>query len=308
MDGLLVIDKPIGPTSHDVVARTRRAIGERRVGHTGTLDPAASGVLPLLVGRATRLARFLSAADKAYEAIVRLGIATDTYDATGKPVGPPGAGPTPSRDEVERATQAFRGSFLQRPPVYSAKKIGGQRSYDVARMGLRAAGSPPPLPLAPVGVTVRHLEIVDFAGECLTLRVECSAGFYVRSLAHDIGERLGIGAHLARLRRTRSGDASLADALPLEAVEQGGQAVLDTLIPLEKMLPGLMALTLTPEGADRAQHGRDLLQAHFAKAGVDLLSSQAGGLFRLFDPGGQLLGIAEAPEVPGPLHPFVVLV
>src|SRR5437762_251006 len=139
MDGLLVVDKPAGPTSHDVVARVRRILKERGVGHTGTLDPAATGVLPLVLGRATRLARFLSASDKTYEAAIHLGVSTDTADADGTPVGTPYAGALPSRDAIDRALDGFRGSFLQEPPQYSAKKIGGKRSYTLARAA--AAGS-----------------------------------------------------------------------------------------------------------------------------------------------------------------------
>lgn len=138
MDGLLVIDKPAGPTSHDVVARIRRVLRERRIGHTGTLDPAATGVLPLVLGRATRLARFLSSSDKCYEAQIRLGVATDTYDADGAPVGAAYGGLWPSAEEISRALEGFRGQFLQQPPAYSAKKIAGRRSYDLAR---QAAGS-----------------------------------------------------------------------------------------------------------------------------------------------------------------------
>ena len=155
MDGLLVIDKPVGPTSHDVVARARRVLRERRIGHTGTLDPMASGVLPLVVGRATRLARFFDRDLKRYEAEIRLGVETDTYDAAGRPTRPPYEGPLPERDAVERALDAFRGTFLQQPPPYSAKKIAGRRSYSLARAARHAAAtgqpgteSPPPTPEA----------------------------------------------------------------------------------------------------------------------------------------------------------------
>src|SRR5437762_10622266 len=149
MDGLLVIDKPAGPTSHDVVVRIRRVLGERRVGHTGTLDPAATGVLPLVLGRATRLARFLSAGEKSYEAVVRLGIATDTQDAEGVATGAAHAGPFPARQAIDSALDAFRGTFLQQPPAYSAKKIDGRRSYRLARARSRqpsftGGGAPPP--------------------------------------------------------------------------------------------------------------------------------------------------------------------
>ena len=203
MDGLLVIDKPSGPTSHEVVARVRRALGERRIGHTGTLDPAATGVLPLVLGRATRLARFLSASDKSYEAVVRLGVATDTYDGAGTPAGPSYQGALPSREAIDRALDAFRGTFLQQPPAYSAKKIDGRRSYSLARAAARSAGDgiersstgAGALP-TPVSVTTHSIVLVSVEGDRVTLNVSCSAGFYVRALAHDLGVRLGIGAHL----------------------------------------------------------------------------------------------------------------
>src|SRR5436309_15853724 len=169
MDGVLVIDKPVGLTSHDVVARARRILRERRVGHTGTLDPAATGVLPLVIGRATRLARFLSASDKSYDAVVVLGMASDTGDATGTPIGSPHQGPLPSRDAIDHALDAFRGTFMQQPPAYSAKKIEGKRSYTLARAGnLRPRRQPPSPPGTsvpgedlrpqPVSVTVHRLE------------------------------------------------------------------------------------------------------------------------------------------------------
>jgi tRNA pseudouridine55 synthase len=246
MDGLLVVDKPSGPTSHDVVARVRRALRERRVGHTGTLDPAATGVLPLVVGRATRLAQFLSGSDKSYEAVIRFGFSTDTGDAQGRALGIQRAIECPSRDAIDAALDAFRGEFLQQPPAFSAKKIDGKRSHELARARARGdarlkpslgeAGSPDPPSLAtpspsfgaaglrdlpdPVSVTTYAIDIVSTDGGTVTLRVDCSAGFYIRSLAHDLGERLGIGGHLVALRRTRSGTLTLADAVALDAVER----------------------------------------------------------------------------------------
>ena len=227
MDGLLLVDKPAGPTSHEVVACVRRALGERRIGHTGTLDPAATGLLPLVLGRATRLARFLSGHDKSYDAVVRFGVATDTYDGEGTSAGPVHSGPRPAREAVDRALDAFRGTFLQTPPAYSAKKIEGTRSYRLARRAKRErersvrscpSRLPPALPArpAPVSVTARAIDIRDFDGDTVSLRVECSAGFYVRSLAHDLGAALGIGAHLTALRRTHSGRLSVDDAIGLD--------------------------------------------------------------------------------------------
>ena len=308
MDGLLIVDKPAGPTSHDVVARVRRILRERRVGHTGTLDPIATGVLPLVVGRATRLARFLSARDKAYEAVVAFGYATDTGDAAGRPVSPPRHDALPSRDTIERALDAFRGTFLQQPPAYSAKKIGGKRSYAIARTSTAV----PDLRPAIAKVTVQRLDVVDLHGQHLTLRVECSSGFYVRSLAHDLGEQLGVGAHLAGLRRTRSGDCTLDDSIALDAAERDPAATIDRLIPLARMLPSLRAVALSPEGVRRACHGHDLGPADTEK-GVGRLFQDAASksppdpfFVRLFDPAGDLIGIAE-PATSGLLHPFVVL-
>src|SRR5262245_24831903 len=197
MDGVLLIDKPSGPTSHDVVARIRRTSGEPRVGHTGTLDPLASGLLPLVLGRATRLASFLSASEKTYEATIRLGVATDTNDAEGRPIGPIAA-TVPDDGAIERALEEFRGTFAQRPPSHSAKKIGGRKAYDMARRRQ-------PVDLKPVEVTVRDLECTGREEDRLSIRVSATSGFYVRALARDLGERLGCGAHLMALRRTASG-------------------------------------------------------------------------------------------------------
>src|ERR1700687_4936886 len=170
MNGILVIDKPAGPTSHAVVARVRRVLDERRIGHTGTLDPAASGVLPLVVGRATRLARFLSAADKAYEATVKLGVETDTRDRLGQTIGAPHTGPFPTREAIDRALDEFRGTFLQQPPVYSAKRIGGRRSHRLARAGQARGILPARLP-TPVFVTAHAIEIVSCEDDRVTIAV-----------------------------------------------------------------------------------------------------------------------------------------
>jgi tRNA pseudouridine55 synthase len=294
MDGLLVIDKPSGPTSHDVVARMRRVLGERRIGHTGTLDPNASGVLPLVIGRATRLAKFLSSGTKTYEAVVRLGVATDSYDAEGTPVGAPWAGPAPARDQIERALDEFRGTFMQQPPAYSAKKIDGERSYKAARAA-RSAG-PALAPLPAVSVTVHGLELLAIEADEVTLRVESSAGFYVRSLAHDLGARLGTGAHLAALRRTVSSGFTLDVAIPLEFAERSRDDTVEAVLPMESMLPQFGEVVLTDEGLLRALHGRDV--------GT---SQAVAGPVRLVDQLGRLVGIAEPTGVPGVLHPAVVL-
>jgi tRNA pseudouridine55 synthase len=310
MDGLLIVDKPAGPTSHDVVARVRRAFGERRVGHTGTLDPAATGVLPLVLGRATRLARFLSASEKSYEATIRLGVATDTYDAQGVASGAAYHGPLPPHEAVDRALDAFRGTFQQQPPAYSAKKIEGQRSYRIARAAARSTDADAPPETArdgrrrssePVRVTTHRLDLVSVHGDRVTLRVTCSAGFYVRALAHDLGEQLGTGAHLVALRRTQSGDITLEQSLALDAIERDPAAAVSAVVPLSRMLTGLSSITLTDDGVQRALHGRDLGAAD-TQTGFGI-----GGFVRLLDPAGDLVGIAAPAGVSGLLHPAVVL-
>ncbi len=336
MDGVLVIDKPAGPTSHDVVARVRRALGERRVGHTGTLDPAASGVLPLVIGRATRLARFLSAREKSYDAIIRLGSFTDTGDAQGRAVGVPHADVLPSRAAIEEALDTLRGTYLQQPPQFSAKRIDGTRSYKLARARSRsgqhhASSARPAAPgsehqapgislPAPVRVTAHAVDLQHFDGETVTLKVDCSAGFYVRSLAHDLGIRLGTGAHLAALRRTRSGDFTLGDSVPLDAVERDRDGALTGFVPLAGLLRGLASVVLTAEGVRHACHGRVLGPADLmpeSSMPEDRSSLESGSesdsgparpdWIRLLDRDGALLGLAR-PVAARVLHPSVVLV
>jgi len=313
VDGLLVVDKPVGPTSHDVVARVRRALGERRIGHTGTLDPGASGVLPLVVGRATRLARFLSASDKSYDAVVRLGVATDTQDAAGTPLGPRHQGAWPSRDAIDRALDQFRGAFLQQPPAFSAKKVAGERSYRAARRAKRGATLPLPAPPAlpaPVSVSTTALDLIAVDHELVTLRVDCSAGFYVRALAHDLGVALGTGAHLESLRRVRSGDLTLDSALTLDELERNPARSGEALVPLARMLPALSSVQLTDEGVRRATHGRDLGPGDIEKGVGSLFGETTSDPFflRLIDPSGDLVAIATPIGASGLLHPAVVLV
>jgi len=306
MDGLLIIDKPAGPTSHDVVSRMRRLLREKRIGHTGTLDPMATGVLLLVVGRATRLSQFLIASDKSYEAVVRLGFATDTADAEGQPVGPVSRAALPPRETIDAALDEFRGTFMQQPPAFSAKKIDGTRSYKLARAAAADARLKPSgdenLP-APASVTAHAIDIVSADGDSVTLRVDCSAGFYVRSLAHDLGRRLGIGGHLAALRRTRSGDFTLEQAISMDTVERDAQLAIDGLIPLAEMLPAFASVTLTAEGVLRATHGRQLGPADTERG----LSGGASTFVRLLDQSGQLVGIAEPVGASALLHPSVVL-
>jgi tRNA pseudouridine55 synthase len=294
--GVLVVDKPAGPTSHDIVALVRRRLRGAKVGHTGTLDPFATGVLPIVVGRATRLARYLSGAEKEYDALIRLGRATDTHDVTGTVVfeAPEGV-PIPTADALSAVLDAYRGTWMQTPPAYSAKLAGGIRAYDQARRGK-------PMELAPVEVTVSELELLGVDGPLVRLRLVSSAGFYVRALAHDIGLQLGTGATLEGLRRLRSGTFGLADAVALDVVAESDLRAL--LLPLESLLPDWPAVTLTPEGADWASHGRHLGPAQCTGRPAAL---PAGVHVRFLAPGGRLVAVGEA-GVAGVLHPAVVLV
>ena len=290
MDGVLVVDKPEGLTSHDVVAAVRRATGEKRIGHTGTLDPLATGVLPLACGRATRLVRFLTASDKEYEAVVRFGVTTDSYDITGEETSKSGAEPT--AHALAAAVASLTGEYLQMPPAYSAKKVGGRRAYEFARRDEKVV-------LTAVPVRVPRAEVTAFTGRTAAITLTCSAGFYVRTFAHELGQRVGTGACLEALRRTRSGGFVVAEALPLASLS-GGVSTND-LIPLERLLPGFPSVTVSDEGLTRVSHGRELDQAHFTPK-VD------GTWVRILDRDGRLAALGTRGNAPDSLHPTVVLI
>lgn len=224
IDAVLVLDKPAGFTSHDVVNRVRRITGERSVGHLGTLDPMATGVLPLVLGRYTRLAQFFHSDRKVYEGEIRFGFSTDTYDAQGEPVGSVVVA-QPNLGEIQHHLPAFTGRILQTPPAFSAKKINGVAAYKLAR-------KEKPVELKPVEVEVRRFEVESICGDRARFVAEVSAGTYIRSLAHDLGQALGCGAHLTELHRTQAGEFTLNQAVTLEmlasyhpASTQGGPTV-----------------------------------------------------------------------------------
>ncbi|HEX4900332.1 MAG TPA: tRNA pseudouridine(55) synthase TruB, partial [Pyrinomonadaceae bacterium] len=258
------IDKPAGMTSHDVVQRVRRLLGERRIGHTGTLDPFATGVLVLLIGRATRLAQFLSGADKEYEATIRLGFATDTGDREGNPISEKLKTQTTwSDDEIRNALQRLRGEILQMPPMYSAKKRAGQRLYKLARKGEQIERMPVPVTihnLEPLIANAGLLKSNDDGTSDVQVRVVCSAGTYVRTLAEDFGKLLGVGAHLTELRRTRAGDFLLRDAATLEQLQQRTEedSLRTILLPPDAALSSMPFLYLSAEDVQRVRHGMAL--------------------------------------------------
>ena len=305
MDGLIVVDKPRGPTSHDVVARIRRLLGNAKTGHCGTLDPEATGVLLIAVGRAARLFPFLSGHDKSYAATVRFGFATDTYDASGRPTIPESSD-LPAEGALREAMRRFEGRILQAPPAYSAIKRDGQPLYKMARANREVA-------VEPREVVVRRFELISWAPPLAVVDIACSAGTYVRSLAHDLGHALGCGAHLASLRRTASGPFRLADARPLDTVESmilSGERD-RFLLPMEGLLPELPALILRPEGAERARHGNRILPEHVLPPPgetTDETPRKDGAVFRLFGGDGRLLALARRSVEGEGLSPFLVLV
>jgi tRNA pseudouridine55 synthase len=306
MNGALIIDKPAGMTSHDVISRVRRAARTRRVGHAGTLDPFATGVLVVCLGRATRLMQFLVKLDKEYLATVRLGFATDTQDVTGKQITPFASSNELGLEDVRRVLDEFEGPQSQTPPMYSAKKIGGERLYRAARAGRVVEREP-------VAITVHSIDLVtedgaafginDDGARDFRVRVRCSSGTYIRTLAHDIGARLGVGAHLAALRRTAVGHFTLSRAVTLDEVERGGgEGHLKVLVSPSDVLAHLPKVVLDEERKRLVMNGR----------AISLLSEEAAGLkgappdVRLCDESGKLVAVGEYDRDQG-IRPRVVL-
>ena len=297
---MIVVDKPAGLTSHDVVAAARRSVGERQIGHMGTLDPLATGVLPLAVGHATRLIRFLAGAEKEYDATIRFGFATDSYDIAGAETRRTNA--VPSRQHLVAALSELTGDYLQQPPAYSAKHIRGRRAYQLAR-------DRQVVELTPISVRVSRAELLEFTEERAQVALTCTAGFYVRSFAHSLGELVATGACLEGLRRTRSGDFGLGMAIPLDALCHRARWRA-SLVPLEALLGRLPAVTLTGQGRAHVAHGRDVDENEYRPAPQPVSGSDASvtSWVRLMDACGCLVGVATSGARPGSLHPSVVLI
>jgi len=280
ISGVLVIDKPVGMTSHDVVQAIRIGTGIRRAGHTGTLDPRASGVLVILVGPAVRLSEYVSASDKRYQAVIRLGASTDTYDADGRFTQQTSAPINVTEQQFEETLKQFIGEIEQTPPPYSAVKVQGRRAYDMAREGEE-------VDLAPRKITVHHLEVLEWAPPEVVVDVHCSSGTYVRSLANDMGNALGCGGYLVGLRRTKSGRFSLRDATPLRKLQEAFHAGnwYQYLIPAAEALGDWPAIELDPDQVEAVKHG------HRVPAAVD-----ATGMVRGVSMAGELVALLELDE------------
>lgn len=254
MNGVVVIDKPPGLTSHDVVNRVRRILGQRAVGHLGTLDPSATGVLPIVLGNLTRLAQFYAHSEKTYEGVIRFGFATDTYDADGEPTTPP-QDVQINCAEVRALAAQFQGAIQQMPPPFSAKKIAGVPAYKLARKKQAVT-------LKPVPVEIKEFEILDTTADQANFRARVASGTYIRSVAHEMGQKLGCGAHLASLRRTAVAEFTIEDAHSLQALEtamQQGSAesfVLTMLVHPRKLVPQLPSVTANEESAALIRSGR----------------------------------------------------
>jgi len=311
LDGILVVDKPSGKTSHDIVETVRKLAGFRGIGHFGTLDPLATGVLVLALGRATRLARFYAGRRKRYSCAVRFGFATDTYDADGEAAGPD-LGPTLDAGSLQRLAAQFIGKIQQIPPSFSAKKIHGRPAHELARKHK-------PVKLDPVEVEVYEFQLTGVEGSLARFTVECGAGTYIRSLAHDLGKLQGTGAHLAEITRTAVGEFTLDHAVPLAELEQDARngRLADRVIRLENLLPEMPRATVLPIVEKRVRHG--------AKFNLPLAQIQPGqttaaqgapsqldsgdwkpARLRVFNQQGHLIAIAE-PVVPRTYQPLVVL-
>lgn len=305
MDGILLIHKPRHLTSHDVVARIRKLLKTKRVGHFGTLDPLATGLLLIAVGKATRLFPFYSKHDKIYRGRIRLGFSTDTYDAEGKPTSSESKA-YPDKKILEQSMRMFLGEIDQIPPPYSAKKHKGLPLYSYARQNKMVEAQP-------ARVVIHSFQLISYEPPHIDVKVHCSSGTYIRSIAHDLGQNLGCGAHLACLERTTIGSFSLDESCHLEDLktlihENKYEAI---LIPLEVLLPEMNKIILKESGMNLAQNGNTIFAENIQKfLPPDMTSSHIkteDQIFRLFSPEGRLIALSRKDSGTGGLHPFLVI-
>ena len=276
MNGIIIIDKPQEWTSNDVVSRLRRVFNTRRIGHGGTLDPMATGVLPVFVGRATRGVEFFEHAEKVYETTIRFGLTTDTEDITGKTLTETEVSLT--EEDLQKVLPRFRGEILQVPPMYSAIKVNGQKLYDLARKGREVERQPRP-------ITIHELQLLEFSGKEARLRVRCSKGTYIRTLCKDIGEALGCGGCMAALRRVQAGEYTLEGSIPLRQlldISEAGGEVEHLLRPVDTMFASHEKLRLNEK------------QARLVKNGNAFASDCADGTYRVYAPDGEFLALCRA--------------
>jgi tRNA pseudouridine55 synthase len=293
MDGAILIDKPEGKTSHDVVAKLRRILHAKKIGHTGTLDPFATGLLVMLVGKATRLAQFVAADEKEYEAVVHFGSETDTGDRTGTPKGDADADAAAKlkATDRERIIDKFRGPQVQTPPMYSAKKIEGKKLYELARKGVEVEREPVP-------IVIHELEIYDITGDAAKMRVRCSAGTFIRTLAEDIGKFIGTGAHLKELRRTKAGELNIENSVTLDEIAQMPDPE-SRIIPMNELLRRIPAIELPVERVGKTLSG---LSTRVFRDDI-----KDGEILRMIDDAGKLIAVGVFESETGEVRPKVVL-
>ncbi len=304
MDGLILVSKPQGVTSHDIVARIRTILNIKKIGHFGTLDPIATGLIVVSVGKATRLFPFFSKTDKVYKGVIRLGYATDTYDSTGKPLSSE-AKDYPKKAELLKAMETFEGEFEQMPPPYSAKKFRGKPLYALARRKKEFV-------LRPSRVNIQAFRLKKYNPPWLEFEAQCSSGTYIRSLAHDLGQTLGCGAHLAELTRIRVGNFRLKDCRTLERIEELNEQgkIMEFLIPLELLLPEYPKIILKEQGSILARNGNLISPEDILKVISDSslpVSLERENIFRMFSLEGKLLALAKKIPEKNCLHPFLVI-
>jgi tRNA pseudouridine55 synthase len=289
MNGLLVLDKPSGFTSHDVVAIVRRATGEKSIGHLGTLDPMATGVLPLLLGKYTRLAQFFGHAEKQYTGHIRFGFTTDTFDFDGVPTTEPHP-LTQSLEDLRTLSRQFHGEIDQLPPIFSAKKINGVPAHKLARAGAE-------VPVKPARITIHNFQLTSLEADTAAFTISVSAGGYVRSVAHELGQLAGCGAHLSSLRRTRAGTFTLDHAITIDQLKSSTPAALEALLPHPRtLLPEMPSVTVDEQLAGRLRNGMQVNLPDFSPA----------PLIKIFSAPTELLAIGR--RIAGTLmQPIVVL-
>jgi len=307
MNGIIAVNKPKNITSHDVVQEIRHIIHDQKVGHFGTLDPIATGLLLIAVGKATRLFPFFSNMEKIYQGWIRLGISTDTYDSTGKPLGEERFS-FPDKEMLLQVMRTFEGRITQTAPLFSAKKLKGKPLYTFARKNEKVV-------IKPHSVEIKAFRLYGYAPPQIHFYVHCSSGTYIRSLAHELGKKLGCGAHLAELIRNQIGSYDLKDALTLEEIrldmEQG--RIRNFLLPLESLLPCFPKIILTEAGRKRAQSGGIIQPSHVLNIQINQTHSEQtpkkneNPINRLFSPDGKLIAFARINPEKGGLHPFLVI-
>lgn len=306
MDGLILVHKPYKRTSHDVVDKIRQILAIKKVGHFGTLDPFATGILIIAVGKATRLFPFYLKTDKSYTAQIKLGVATDTYDLFGEPISEENPN-LPNKMDILQTMKIFLGVQLQVPPRFSAKKFKGKPLYTYARENKK-------IELKPCQVTIHEFYLKNIHLPYLECFVRCSSGTYIRSMAHDLGQKLGCGAHLTQLQRTAIGPFLLEDCFQLDNIAKlaSSKKFNEFLLPLESLLPEYPKIILTESGAKLARNGNtihpeDILNIYGLQTSKGKKDSNHESLFRLFSPDGMLLALAKTQHKISGLHPFLVI-